>query len=193
MQPAVTYASEIQGLTHTTLAVLEKGARAAVPYSALVVPKSLGLYAVPTTKLPLYDQFVVPLLRWAKEVWLVLGPGHHLAPQGDDCTLDEPRSSWRQVNAGLLGTRDSESNLFPPLAPLQFSLQKLQWKFPGPTTFLIATGTQLDISVLPPAQLKTYMAHDVDGIRDSYHEFKHGPQDNNLSLDWHFLRAALRS
>jgi hypothetical protein len=66
IRPAVTYASEIQGITPQTLKVLERGAHAAVPYTALAVPRSMSLYATPTTNLPLYDQISAPILRWAR-------------------------------------------------------------------------------------------------------------------------------
>jgi hypothetical protein len=50
--------------------------------------------------------------------------------------------------------------------------------------FHTAAGIQLDISILPPAQLRSHIAYDVDGIPDDMHEAKDGMQNPMPCMDW---------
>jgi hypothetical protein len=148
--PAATFGIEIHGLPDKSFQVLMHGARQACALTPIGVPTTLCVYAWRSEARPDFKALAASVLRYAREVWMAVGPGRQYA-HGDELTRPELTTFFARFQA----TAHTGLDLSGVLGHLQVSLKQLHWQLLSPTTMLTRQDTELDLTVNSPAEIRT--------------------------------------
>jgi hypothetical protein len=113
-----------------------QGARQSASLSAIGVDTNTLLQSWPTASRPDYQAVAAPILRYAREVWMTVGPGS--AYQHGDELLPSHFHKFYAILAYELA--DDEPGIF---AALRRALQQVDWQLAGPYTMLTRGGIEI--------------------------------------------------
>jgi hypothetical protein len=144
------------------------------------------LYAWNTTARPDFIAATAPNFRYAREVWMAVGPGDAYA-HGDERAAQELRRVYDKFQASAL------MNIRLPgiLGHLQAALPEFGWELHTATIFLTQDNLELDLKLNPPAEVQASLVTVFEAKLDRVHQTRHPPE--TPWFDWPRLRRFLRS
>jgi hypothetical protein len=181
--PAATFGQDIHGIPAPALKLLMQGARRSAALNTIGVDTNTLLQSWPTYNRPDFQAIAAPILRFAREVRMTIGPGAAYQ-HGDELHTRH----FHKIYARL--THEPAEDEPGIISTLRHSLQQVDWQLSGPYSFLTRQGLDIQLDVNPPAEVKKCLARDFEHRVDRLCQQKW--PEHTLPLDWPLLRSLLR-
>ena len=141
----------------------------------------------PTPADPWYQAVASPLLRWAREWWLLGGFSHQ--PPKDICTAKELAQAFRVVQTPLASERKD------PMGAIASSLQALGWTAKAANIWTDECKQDMHLMEGSPAHLASLIERAFEKIRDNklVEACLHRAPEGSCPFDSQVLRMLLRS
>jgi hypothetical protein len=166
---------------------LRKQAAACGPIRPMGVPASIRLLAYDVSHDPLFTTICVPLVRWAREIWLL---------SSQQRTPDDVLDGLTMHGASrLIANTEVEDLPQGPIRAVSAALHHLGWSLPQ--AHIISMNDQrLDLTTQSPAMLKHYIRRAYESLRDQEATAKitsRGHWTHDTPPAWGIIRRFLKS
>ncbi len=187
VMPATLYGVEHFQPAFVDVLKMRKQAAACGPIRPMGVPAAIRLMAYDATHDPLFTVISAPLVRWAREIWLL--SSHHSTP---DDVLDG--LTMHKAAQAIAGTKVDE---LPqgPLRAMASALNVLGWNLEQ-AHIIKTNGQTIDLTCHSPAMLKFYIKRAYDCVREKEATDKivsRGNWPHDSPPAWSTIRRFLRS
>ena len=190
--PHSTYGAEMAAFPACELASLRSQWIAAAGHKPVGTPRALQALVLGTHRDPYLIVVTRPLIRWAREVWIVTTETKEAGDRSDILRSSEIWQAWKVLE---MVEAKNEWISQGPLRGLQAALRFLGWRYPEPYVLADHHGTLLHMDEMTPALLwklivraqRYKTANELDGQLRT-----RGLLPNDKQVHWQMVVRAVR-